>query len=69
MDDLKQIRTLSLKSLIIASLSLEYKYVLKSPSWHIHQVFNCSKQFKNQEDMGLELERSLELFSKNFKAN
>jgi hypothetical protein len=36
--------------------------VLWGPSGHIHQILNHSNQTKNEEDMGLELERGLELF-------
>jgi hypothetical protein len=35
--------------------------VLWSPSGHIHQILNHSNQTKNEEDVGLELERGLEL--------
>jgi hypothetical protein len=62
MGQLKQIKILSLKSLVIASLLLEYKEFLQSPSWLAPQVLNHSKWIKYVEDMGLELERDLELF-------
>jgi hypothetical protein len=55
MGEIEQIKILSLKSLIIASLPL-------SLSWRTHQIFNHSKWTKIEEDKGLELERSLELF-------
>jgi hypothetical protein len=61
MSELKQIRILSLKSLIVAFSSLECK-VLYRTSWCTHHVLNHSKQTKNEEDIGLELERDLELF-------
>jgi hypothetical protein len=38
MGELKQIKISSLKSLIVSSLPLEYKDVLKIPSWHTYQV-------------------------------
>ncbi len=42
----------------------------KSLSWCTHQVLNHSKQTQNEEDMRLELERSVELlFLKNFETN
>jgi hypothetical protein len=62
MGELKHIKISSLKYLIIASLFMEYKEVLKSPSWCTHQVFNYSKWTKIEEDMGLEQKRGLELF-------
>jgi hypothetical protein len=62
MGEIEQIKILSLKSLIIASLPLKYKEVLQSLSWRTHQIFNHSKQTKFEEDKGLELERGLELF-------
>ncbi len=62
MGQLKQITILSLKSLVVASLLLVYKEFLRSPSWLTPQVLNHSKQTKYGEDMGLELERDLELF-------
>ncbi len=60
---------LSLKSLIVASLTLKYKEVLESPSLCTHQAFKSLKtNFKIyiKEDMKLELERGLELFFSNF---
>jgi hypothetical protein len=57
MGELKHIKISSLKSLIIASLFMEYKEVLTSSSWCTHHVFNYSKLTKNEEDVGLELER------------
>jgi hypothetical protein len=43
MGELKQIKILNLKILIIASLLLDYKEVLLSISWHTHHHLNCSK--------------------------
>jgi hypothetical protein len=44
MGDLKQINILSLRSLIVvASLPLDYKEILESTSWCIHQVLNSFK--------------------------
>jgi hypothetical protein len=37
--NLKQIKISSLKSLIVASLTLKYKEVLESPSLRTHQAF------------------------------
>jgi hypothetical protein len=62
MGDLKQIKISSLRFLIVASLPLEYKEVLLSPSWCKHQVFNHSKWTKYEEDMRLKLGRGLKLF-------
>jgi hypothetical protein len=57
--------TTSLRSFIVASLPLDYKEILESASWCTHQVLNHSKWTKNEEDTGLTLERSLELFFQN----
>jgi hypothetical protein len=62
MGQLKRIKILSLKSLVVASLLLEYKEFLGRPSWLTPQVLNYSKGTKYVEDMGPELERDLELF-------
>jgi hypothetical protein len=59
----KKVRILSLKFLVVASLSLEYKEVLQSPRWCTHQVLNHSKRTKNEEDMRLELGTGLEQLS------
>jgi hypothetical protein len=40
MDDLKQIRFSSFRSLIVASLSLEFKEFLECPNWLTDQVLN-----------------------------
>jgi hypothetical protein len=48
--------------LVVASLLLELQRFLGSPSWLTPQVLNHSKRTKFVEDMGLELERDLELF-------
>jgi hypothetical protein len=69
MSDLKQIKILSLKSLIIASLPVEYHKFLWSLSWCTHQILNHSKWTNNEEDMGLELERSLELCLQKVESN
>jgi hypothetical protein len=37
---------------------------MKSPSSHTHQVLNQSKQTKNEKNVGLGLERGLQLFFK-----
>jgi hypothetical protein len=62
MDELKQIKILSLKNFIIAFLPLEYKEDLQRHSSHTYQICNHLKHTINEEDMGLELERGLELF-------
>jgi hypothetical protein len=62
MGELTHIKILSLKCLIIPSLLLKYKEFLESPNLRTHQVLNHSKQTKYEEDIGLELERGLELF-------
>jgi hypothetical protein len=65
MGELKQIRILSLKSMIIASLSLEYKEVLYSPTWRTHRVFNQLKQTKKRGTYGARtIEGSRVTFSK-----
>jgi hypothetical protein len=51
-----QLRILSLKSLIVASLALE---VLESPSWCIHKVFIHSKRTKSEEDIGLKVDQNV----------
>jgi hypothetical protein len=61
MSESKQIGSLSLKSLMIASLPLE-KTVLQSPSWHTHQLLNHSKRTENDKDRGLELKRGSKRF-------
>jgi hypothetical protein len=43
MGESKQIKILSLKFLIVASLLLDYKAVLLSIGWHTHHRLNCSK--------------------------
>jgi hypothetical protein len=67
MDEQNLIKILSLKSLIVGSLPLEYKKTLLSPNWHTHQFSNQSKLTQNKkEDMRLELERVLKpCFQKN----
>jgi hypothetical protein len=57
MSQFNHIKISSLKFLIVASLLLEYKEVLESPSWHTYEIFNHSKQTTNEEDMGLKLEK------------
>jgi hypothetical protein len=47
--------------LIIASLLMKYKEILQSLSWCTHQHLNHSKWTKNEENMGLKLERALQL--------
>jgi hypothetical protein len=69
MSDLKQIKILSLKSLTIASLLLEYNKFFEGLSWCTHQILNHSKWTNNEEDMGLELERSLELCIQKVESN
>jgi hypothetical protein len=63
MSQLKQIKILSLKSLVVASLLLKYEELLGSPNWLTPWVLNHSKWTKYVEDMGLEIERDLELLS------
>jgi hypothetical protein len=56
--------------LIIASLFLQYKENLVNPVVGCtHNVLNHSKQTQNEEDMELDLESGLELFSKKIEAN
>jgi hypothetical protein len=43
MGDLKQIKILSLRSLIVASLPLDYKEILESPSWWHSSGFKSFK--------------------------
>jgi hypothetical protein len=43
MGESKQIKILSLKFFIVASLLLDYKAVLLSIGWHTHHHLNCSK--------------------------
>jgi hypothetical protein len=64
MDDLKQIRISILRLLIITSLSLEYKENFKSLSWCTHHILNHLKYIINDKNMGLKLEKGLELFFK-----
>jgi hypothetical protein len=60
---LKKVRILSLKSLIVASLPMEYKEVSQSPRWCTHHVLNHSKRTKNEEDIRQELATGLEQLS------
>jgi hypothetical protein len=48
---------------------MEYKEVLTSISLCTHQVFNYSKWTKNDEDMGLKLERVYSYFFKKIETN
>jgi hypothetical protein len=43
MDEQKLIKILSLKSLIVGSLPLQYKETLLSPNWHTYQFSNQTK--------------------------
>jgi hypothetical protein len=50
--------------LVVASLQLEYKEILQSSNCHAHHVLITQNRLENEEDMGLELERGVELFTK-----
>ncbi len=63
----KQIMNSSLRFLIVASLSLEYKEVLQCLTWCTHQVLNHSKWTQNEKDMGGTREGSIAIFSKKLK--
>jgi len=62
MGKFKQIKISTLKSLIIVVCIWNTKKFCKSPVGAPIQVLNHSKWIKIEEDMGLKLERNLELF-------